>query len=132
MPIFTASLRPRVGLDPGLTFHPAGRVLSLARCHRREGGRWPTLDLNLGSPRWVASSLPLHSRAPFLGHLGSSLGPRSHHSWPRPPRQELPACLGLTPDPLTPALALVGRRALLNLRCYLLSWGDLRPGELEK
>ena len=74
-------------------------------------------------------------------------GPLLHHSkaisaapWAYPsatpspwrPRQELPACLVLTPDPLTPALALAGRRALLNLQRYLLSWGDLRPGELEK
>lgn len=70
--------------------------------------------------------------APFLGHLGSSLGPPLCHSQPRPPRQELPACLGITPGPLTPALALAGGQALLNLQCYLLSWGDLRPRELEK
>lgn len=31
--------------------------------------------------------------APFLGHLGSSLGQPLCHSWSRPPRQELPACL---------------------------------------
>lgn len=38
--------------------------------------------------------------------------------------------MGLTPGPLTPALA--GKQALLNLQRYLLSWGDLCPGELEK
>ena len=65
--------------------------------------------------------------------FGQPLGP-TPLPLPAPghPRQELPACLVLTPDPLTPALALAGRRALLNLQRYLLSWGDLRPGELEK
>lgn len=38
----------------------------------------------------------------------------------------------MTPGPLTPALALAGRRALLNLQRYLLSQGDLCPRELEK
>lgn len=68
----------------------------------------------------------------------SSLIPRPFEQFlgPTPlilrPRQELPACLELTPGPLTPAPALAGKQALLNFQRYLLSWGDLCPGELEK
>ena len=80
----------------------------------------------------MGSGGPLPSPEPFRGHLGSSLGLPLCHSRPRPPRQELPACWLLTPSPLTPVLALAGRWTLLNLQRYLLSWGDLRPGELEK
>lgn len=71
--------------------------------------------------------------SPFQGHFGSPLGSYpSATPRPRHPRQELPACLVLTPDPLTPALAWRAGGHCSTFRRYLLSWGDLRSGELEK
>lgn len=123
----------RVGLDPDF-FHPGRRMLLLLLVRRWENGPWPVLDLNAGPSGLTA---PLALCSPIPRPLGQLLGPTPHpsplcHSRPGPLRQELPACLGITPGPLTPALALAGRQALLNLQRYLLSWGDLRPRELEK
>ena len=82
---------------------------------------WPSLLSGLKQPLALSSPIPRPFRQ-LLGPICLSLRPR----------QELPACLGLTPGPLTPALALADKQALLNLQHYLLSWGDLCPGEQEK
>lgn len=92
-------------------------------------GPCPILDLNVHLRPSLVSGLkqPLALSGPIPRPFGQLLGPTPLSLRPR---QELPACVGLTPGPLTPALA--GKQALLNLQRYLLSWGDLCPGELEK
>ena len=99
-----------------------------------EGDEMAHQDGNAGPRPSLLSGCqpPRPSHAPFQGHFSSPWAYPSATPSPQRPRQELPACLVLTHDPLTPALALTGRRALLNFQRYLLSWGDLRPGELEK
>lgn len=64
--------------------------------------------------------------------FGQLLGPTPLPLLVQTAQAGAPSLPGLTPSPLTPALALAGRRALLNLQRYLLSWSDLRPRELEK
>lgn len=87
---------------------------------------------------WGLHHLPPPPGTPFRGPCalpgptprpsGQLPGPTFCHAQPRPPGRSSP----LTPGPLTPALAPAGGQALLNLQCYLLSWGDLCPQELEK
>ncbi|CAI9154820.1 unnamed protein product [Rangifer tarandus platyrhynchus] len=143
-----AAARPL--LEEALAFGSRGRRAWLSR----EGTRPPRPPpRDAGDPSTPSSDSrrvesppqPLLSAAsPLNWHASTDLDWRDCHTCGDSPsemgkprvgglgRQELPACLVLTPDPLTPALALAGRRALLNLQRYLLSWGDLRPGELEK
>lgn len=122
------------GLDPELAFSPCQEDALAALGSIERETRWPT---RMGTPgprpsllsgcQPLALSCTIPSKA-----IGSPLG-LTLLPLPDPaPRGRAPACLVLTPDPLTPALALAGRRALLNLQRYLLSWGDLRSGELEK
>lgn len=76
------------------------------------------LDLNIPPRPSLLSGLrqPLFLSSPIPRPFGQLPGPTALSLRSR---QEFPACLGLTPGPLTPALA--GKQALLNLQRYLLS-----------
>lgn len=121
---------PAGGLGPGLPF-PPGQWEAFAAPGSQLATCMAILDLK-GCPRpslLRGLEPPLALSGPIPRPFGQLLGPTSLSLRPR---QELPACLGLTPGPLTPALALADEQALLNLQHYLLSWGDLCPGEREK
>lgn len=78
----------------------------------------PILDLNghLKPSQLSGLKQPLALSSPVPTTFGQLLGPTTLSFTPT---QELPGCLGLTPNLLTPALA--GNQALLNLQRYLLS-----------